>query len=198
MEWGSGFESSRSPLPNDPPRFPHLFWKVRENENGGMKETRMKSELFTSCLGEKIIFGMETQRQAAAPKSRTSPCEVRDFCCPRLCVKWDSGALGSTEGDVPAPSTIFREPSGKIPQSEARCFGPLILKRATNGLCWRPFCHTFLSRIAMYSFPGRGTRKLPEKIPRSVTVISQVSMTSTRQETPSSLWKLRKLGRPKP
>ena len=56
--------------------------------------------------------------------------------------------------------------------------------------------HTFLSRIAMYSFPGRGTRKLPEKIPRSVTVISQVSMTSTRQEP--SFWKLRKLGRPKP
>ncbi len=25
-----------------------------------MKETRMKSELFTSCLGVKIIFGMET------------------------------------------------------------------------------------------------------------------------------------------
>ena len=94
--------------------------------------------------------------------------------------------------------TIFREPSGKIPQSEARCFVPLILKRATNGLCWWPFFHTFLSRIAMYSFPGRGTRKLPEKIPRSVTVISQVSMTSTRQETPSSLRKLRKLGRPKP
>ena len=102
------------------------------------------------------------------------------------------------EGDVPAPPTIFREPSGKIPQFEARCFVPLILKRATNGLCWRPFFHTFLSRIAMYSFPGRGTRKLPEKIPRSATVISQVSMTSTRQETPSSLRKLRKLGRPKP
>ena len=43
------------------------------------------------------------------------------------------------EGDVPAPPTIFREPSGKIPQFEARCFVPLILKRATNGLCWRPF-----------------------------------------------------------
>ena len=50
----------------------------------------------------------------------------------------------------------------------------------------------------MYFFPGRGTRKLAEKIPRSVTVISQVSMTSTRQETPSSLRKLQKLGRPKP
>ena len=68
MEWGSGFESSRSPLPNDPPRFPHLFLEVRENENGGMKETRMKSELFTSCLGEKIIFGMEIQKPADTAK----------------------------------------------------------------------------------------------------------------------------------
>ena len=64
MEWGSGFESSQSLLPNDPPRFPHLFWKVRENENGGMKETCMKSRLFTSRLDEKIIFGMETQKPA--------------------------------------------------------------------------------------------------------------------------------------
>ena len=71
-----------------------------------------------------IYFVTPTQRQAAAPKSRISLCGVRDFSCPRLCVKWDSGALGSTEGDVPAPSTIFREPSGKIPQSEARCFVP--------------------------------------------------------------------------
>ena len=59
--WGSGFESSRSSPQNGPPRFPHLFWKVRENEKESMTETRMKSRLFTSRLGEKIIFGMETQ-----------------------------------------------------------------------------------------------------------------------------------------
>ena len=64
MGWGSGFESSRSPLPNDPPRFPHLFWKVRENANENTAESRMKSELFASCLGEKNIFGMETQKPA--------------------------------------------------------------------------------------------------------------------------------------
>ena len=182
----------------NPQRFPHLFWKVPRFTIPGLSQTRIKSRFSVSLLDGRIIFGKKTQRQAAAPKSRTSPCEVRDFCCPRLCVKWDSGALRSKEADVPraSPCHCFREPSGEIPQSEARCFGPLILKRATNGLCWRPFCHTFLSRIAMYSFPGRGTRKLPEKIPRSVTVISQVSMTSTRQEP--SFWKLRKLGRPKP
>ena len=33
-----------------------------------MKETRMKSELFTSCLGEKIIFGMEIQKPADTAK----------------------------------------------------------------------------------------------------------------------------------
>ena len=63
MEWGSGFESSRSPLPNDPPRFPHLFLEVRENAKN-TAESRMKSELFTSRLGEKNIFGMETQKPA--------------------------------------------------------------------------------------------------------------------------------------
>ena len=31
----------------------------------------------------------------------------------------------------------------------------------------------------MYSFPGRGTRKLPEKIPRSVEVIDTWEMTVT-------------------
>ena len=61
MGWGSGFESSRVPLPNDPPRFPHLFWKVRENTNENTAESLMKSRLFASYLDEKIIFGMETQ-----------------------------------------------------------------------------------------------------------------------------------------
>ena len=60
MGWGSGFESSRVPLPNDPPRFPHLFWKVRENTNENTAESLMKSRLFASYLDEKIIFGMET------------------------------------------------------------------------------------------------------------------------------------------
>ena len=83
--WGSGFESSRSSPQNGPPRFPHLFWKVRENEKESMTETRMKSRLFTSRLGEKIIFGMETQRQAAAPKTRTSFLWGALFFVPALC-----------------------------------------------------------------------------------------------------------------
>ena len=32
-----------------------------------MTETRMKSELFTSRLDEKIIFEMETQKSSLAP-----------------------------------------------------------------------------------------------------------------------------------
>ena len=64
MEWGSGFESFRFSLQNGPLRFPNLFWKVRENANENTAESRMKSELFTSRLGEKNIFGMETQKPA--------------------------------------------------------------------------------------------------------------------------------------
>ena len=51
-------------------------------------------------------------------------------------------------------------------------------------------------RMAIHSFPGRGMRNLPVWTPASVTVISQVSMTSARQLP--SFWKSRKLGRPKP
>ena len=51
-------------------------------------------------------------------------------------------------------------------------------------------------RMAIHSFPGRGMRNLPVWMPASVTVISQVSRTSTRQLP--SFWKSRKLGRPKP
>ena len=61
MGWDSGFESSRSSPRNGPHSFPHLFWKVRENANENAAKNRMKSEFFTSRLGEKIIFGMETQ-----------------------------------------------------------------------------------------------------------------------------------------
>ena len=46
-----------------PAFFPHLFWKVRENENGGMKETHMQSRLFAYRFDEKIIFGMETHNE---------------------------------------------------------------------------------------------------------------------------------------
>lgn len=81
--WGSGFESSRSSPQNGPPRFPHLFWKVRENEKESMTETRMKSRLFTSRLGEKIIFGMETQTCGEQFAHRRF-FFILKFLCPRL------------------------------------------------------------------------------------------------------------------
>ena len=56
--------------------------------------------------------------------------------------------------------------------------------------------YTFHSLTAIHSFPGSATRNFPENTPRSSMVISQVSMTSTRQLP--SFWNSRKLGRPKP
>ena len=63
-EYGGGVWDGAAALnPPDPrfqmtlPRFPHLFWKVRENEKEIMTETCMKSELFTSRLDEKSFLG---------------------------------------------------------------------------------------------------------------------------------------------
>ena len=48
-------------------------------------------------------------------------CGGRDFCCPRLCVKWDSGALGSTEGMFrhPLPSFVNHREKSRNPKRAA-------------------------------------------------------------------------------
>ena len=115
MGWGSGFESFRFSLQNDPPRFPNLFWKVRENENGSMTETHMKSRLFAYRFDEKIILGMETQglhpRQFAIITSVVvATFFARVFTCGRIAVLLRKTAL------LAAPP----HPSLKIPERPLR------------------------------------------------------------------------------
>ncbi len=67
------------------PAFSTSFLESRMIQKLKSRKSRIKPGLFAFLLAERIIFGKKTQRQAAAPKTRTSFLWGAPFFVPALC-----------------------------------------------------------------------------------------------------------------
>ena len=67
------------------PAFSTSFLESRMIQKLKSRKSRIKPGLFAFLLAERIIFGKKTQRQAAAPKTRTSFLWGALFFVPALC-----------------------------------------------------------------------------------------------------------------